>query len=103
MDDYKSYIYPRNDIFCDSRTNKHEKSDQVEKRNRGEHFWRDNENSPLLHTWRGRAFENACLYHVNQIKTALGVSGVSSENASWTMQGAEDQKQIDLIINRSDH
>lgn len=78
--------------------------DQVEKQNRGEHFWRDNENSPVLHPWRGRAFENACLYHIGQIKSALGVGGVSSENAAWTMRGIEGQKgmQIDLIINRSD-
>lgn len=78
--------------------------DQVEGRNRGENFWRDNENSPQLHTWRGRAFENACLYHVGQIKSAMGVGGVSSENASWTLQGIGGQKgmQIDLVINRSD-
>lgn len=58
--------------------------DQVEGRNRGENFWRDNENSAQLRTWRGRAFENACLRHVNQIKTAMGVGGVSSNNSSST-------------------
>ena len=78
--------------------------DQVEGRARSEHFWRDNENYPALNTWRGRAFENACLSHVEQVKTALGVSGVSSENAAWTMRGMDGQKgmQIDLIISRSD-
>lgn len=78
--------------------------DQVEGLNRREHFWRDNENLPQLHTWRGRAFENACLSHIGQIKSAMGVGGVSSENSAWTMQGMEGQKgmQIDLVINRSD-
>ena len=78
--------------------------DQVEGLGRGENFWRDNENLPRLHTWRGRAFENACLSHIGQIKTAMGVGGVSSENAAWTMQGMEGQKgmQIDLVISRSD-
>jgi hypothetical protein len=78
--------------------------DQVEGRGRNEHFWRDNENHPVLSPWRGRAFENACLSHVGQIKTALGVGGVSSENAAWTMRGMDGQKgmQIDLIISRSD-
>ena len=77
---------------------------QVEGRGRGENFWRDNENLPQLHTWRGQAFENACLRHVGQIKAAMGVGGVSSDNSSWTMQGMEGQKgmQIDLVINRSD-
>ena len=58
----------------------------------------------MLYTWRGRAFENACLCHISQIKSAMGVGGVSSENSSWTLQGEEGQKgmQIDLIINRSD-
>ena len=34
----------------------------------------------------------------------MGVGGVSSENSTWTMQGIQGQKgmQIDLIINRSD-
>lgn len=78
--------------------------DQVEGRARSEHFWRDNENHPSLNPWRGRAFENTCLSHVEQVKAALGVSGVSSENAAWTMRGIDGQKgmQIDLIISRSD-
>lgn len=78
--------------------------DQVEGRGRGAHFWRDNENHPSLNPWRGRAFENACLSHVELVKAALGVSGVCSENAAWTMRGMDGQKgmQIDLIISRSD-
>lgn len=78
--------------------------DQVEGLGRGDNFWRDNENQPKLAPWRGRAFESVCLMHVDQIKDALGVRGVSSENAPWVMKGTEDQEgmQIDLIINRSD-
>lgn len=78
--------------------------DQVDGLNRSENFWRDNENLPQFHTWRGRAFENACLSHIGQIKSAMGVGGVSSDNSAWTMQGMEGEKgmQIDLIINRSD-
>lgn len=77
---------------------------QVDGKDRNEHFWRDNENHPSLNAWRGRAFENVCLKHVEQIKAAMGVAGVSSDNAPWTMRGAEEQSgmQIDLIIDRSD-
>ncbi|MBQ0046638.1 MAG: AAA family ATPase [Prevotellaceae bacterium] len=77
---------------------------QVERKRRGENFWRDNENSPALAPWRGYAFEDACLKHVEQIKKAMGVSGVASDNSAWTLQGVQDQKgmQIDLIIERSD-
>lgn len=77
---------------------------QVERKRRGENFWRDNENSPALAPWRGHAFEDACLKHVEQIKKAMGVSGVASDNSTWTLQGMQNQKgmQIDLIIERSD-
>lgn len=77
---------------------------QVERKRRGENFWRDNENSPALAPWRGHAFEDACLKHVEQIKKAMGVSGVASDNSAWTLQGVQEQKgmQIDLIIERSD-
>ena len=77
---------------------------QVEGRNRSENFWQDNENLPSLNTWRGLAFENACLIHIPQVKAALDIAGVASENAPWTLRGMEGEKgmQIDLIIDRSD-
>ena len=50
---------------------------QVEGRRRKENFWSDNENSQSLVVWRGRAFENACLNHIPQIKKALGIAGVA--------------------------
>lgn len=78
--------------------------DQVEGRNRKANFWRDNENMAALNPWRGRAFENACLSHAEQIKSALGVGGVASDNAPWTLRGMDGEKgmQLDLVINRSD-
>ena len=78
--------------------------DQVEGRNRKANFWRDNENMAALNPWRGRAFENACLGHVEQIKSALGVGGVASDNAPWTFRGMDGEKgmQLDLVISRSD-
>ena len=78
--------------------------DQVEGRNRKANFWRDNENMAALNPWRGRAFENACLNHVEQIKSALSVGGVASDNAPWTLRGMDGEKgmQLDLVISRSD-
>lgn len=77
---------------------------QVEGHNRVENYWRDNENKPALSTWRGLAFENVCLKHIDKIKAAMGVGGVSSDNAPWTLQGTDEQKgmQMDLVISRSD-
>jgi len=77
---------------------------QVEGRHRPENYWRDNENQPGLTAWRGLSFEDICLTHIEQIKNAMGVMGVGSNNSAWTMQGIEEQKgmQIDLIIERND-
>lgn len=55
-------------------------------------------------TWTGYAFENICLQHKDQIKKALGIQGIYSENYAFyqpkklDVQGA----QIDLIIDRND-
>lgn len=94
----RKMCYRLTDAFCLFYLN------QVEGQNRGENFWRDNENHSSLNTWRGQAFENACLGHISQVKAALDIAGVSSENSAWTLQGMEGQEgmQIDLVINRAD-
>ena len=94
----RKMCYRLTDAFCLFYLN------QVEGQNRGENFWRDNENHSSLNTWRGQAFENACLSHISQVKAALDIAGVSSENSAWTLQGMEGQEgmQIDLVINRAD-
>ena len=56
--------------------------------------------------WRGFAFEEVCLSHISQIKTALGISGVSSTQSSWSVKGDSDSElgtQIDLLIIRKDN
>lgn len=77
---------------------------QVSGKQREEHFWQNNENLSALNSWRGYAFEDVCLKHVEQIKNALRIGGVSSENSTWSFKGTQGQKgmQIDLIINRND-
>ena len=68
-------------------------------------FWMNNLKSPALNAWRGYAFEELCLNHVDGIKKALGVSGVNSEEAQWSVKGDDDKDgtQIDLIIDRADN
>lgn len=67
-------------------------------------FWCNNQLSPAISSWRGIAFEEICMAHVEDIKKALGVSGVTSRQSVWTLQGDEDGNgtQVDLIIERSD-
>lgn len=52
--------------------------------------------------WRGHAFEVLCLYHFEQIKKALGISGVKTNEYSWISNKKEGGAQIDLVIERAD-
>ena len=55
-------------------------------------------------SWQGFAFENLCLKHIHQIKTALGISGVATSPYSLVQKGKGKTKgtQIDIIIDRND-
>lgn len=64
-----------------------------------ETFWLARHNSPEIYTWRGNAFELLCLLHVQQIREALGVSGVAIE----IMLLQTSDAQIDLVIERGDN
>ena len=67
------------------------------------HFWAHSILGAEHHAWVGLAFELLCLRHVEQIKKALGISGVLSQNYSWRSKKALDGAQIDLIIDRADN
>jgi uncharacterized protein len=55
-------------------------------------------------SWCGFAFENICLKHVPQIKKALGISGIYTEQSVWRYASkGEDGTQIDLLIDRNDN
>lgn len=53
-------------------------------------------------SWRGYAFEQVCLLHVQQIKHALGINGISADVASWSANVDGKKSQIDLVIDRAD-
>lgn len=68
-------------------------------------FWLQMGQKQTYKSWSGYAFENLCFKHINQIKHALGISGVYTEQSSFlqisnkTNPGA----QIDLIMDRADN
>ena len=62
-------------------------------------YWFNAMDSNAYKTWCGYAFEQVCLYHIDEIKKALGISGVSTNSASWQNKNA----QIDLLIDRNDY
>lgn len=62
-------------------------------------YWLKQQRKPAWFTWAGYSFENICLAHVEKIKAALGLAGVSTQASSW----ANAHAQIDLLIDRADH
>lgn len=76
-------------------------SDAYDKNN-----WINAMDTPSYRTWSGYAFEQVCLYHVEQIKKALGISGVITHTFAWKSKDNKGQKskaaQIDLMIDRRD-
>lgn len=68
-------------------------------------FWMLSQQSQSVTSWRGIAFEEVCLSHIQQIKAALGISGVSSTQSAWALHGDDEKEgtQIDLLISRKDN
>ena len=64
--------------------------------------WNEYINSPGYNSWRGNSFEIVCLNHIAQIKAALGISGIETNEFSWRSREGEKGAQIDLIIYRKD-
>ena len=70
----------------------------------GSGTWTQLSKQTAYKAWSGYAFENICMLHTNQIKAALGISGVFSTNNSWKFAGNNTLPgaQIDMIIDRAD-
>ena len=67
-------------------------------------YWQKHLKESDIASWRGIAFEELCLQHISQIKYALNIGGVSSQESSLIIKGNEvkDGMQIDLLIDRAD-
>ena len=67
-------------------------------------YWMKQRQSPKWRAWSGYAFEGICLKHAQQLKVALGISGVQTTEAPWRHHPpkGETGAQIDLLIDRAD-
>jgi predicted AAA+ superfamily ATPase len=56
-------------------------------------------------SWSGGAFESICLKHIAQIKGALGINGILTDESIWRHVPGKGKPgaQIDLLIDRADH
>ena len=72
--------------------------------NEGNDTWNHLSQTQAAKIWAGYAYENACLKHIPQIKKALGISGVYTQSSTFFQKGkgAEQEVQIDLLIDRND-
>lgn len=71
----------------------------------GRGAWKQLSTGSSFTAWSGYAFENICMMHIQQVKTALGIQGVYSIVNSWMFRGndALPGAQIDMIIDRGDN
>ena len=72
-----------------------------------EHFWSKSYENAKINNWRGNSFELLCKDHIRQIKRAMGIEGVVSEEYDWFTRKKDNKKdergaQIDLLIDRRD-
>lgn len=72
-------------------------------RSTGSGTWQRLATGQSWRSWSGVAFERVCLKHVVQVKKALGISGVYTEESAWRhLQKKRKGAQIDLLIDRKD-
>jgi uncharacterized protein len=67
-----------------------------------DNFWINGIDTPEIRAWSGYAFEQVCLLHLPQIKTALGINSVQTQTSAWIGSDGTDKAQIDLVIDRRD-
>lgn len=67
-------------------------------------YWQKHLTDSEISSWRGIAFEEVCFRHIAQIKQALQIGGVSTEEYPFSDSGDEANAgmQIDLVIDRRD-
>ena len=78
----------------------------IDGQRQGANYWKSMLGTPKYNNWCGLAFERTCLWHIDQIKKQLGISGILTNEYAWRCSGDENKNlrgvQIDLLIDRSD-
>ena len=90
-------LYQLSDMFCSFHLFFNTKAVNEEL------FWEKNMNTPIINTWYGFAFERVAMQHIDQIKRALGIAGISVNYYAWRSRKTEPKSQIDLILDRADN
>ncbi len=67
----------------------------------GADVWSTIYNSQSYVSWSGFSFETVCLKHINQIKDALGIRGIYSEQGSWIEKNDKNGAHVLTLINQA--
>jgi len=68
--------------------------------NKDKNYWQNMLDKGKMLAWQGFSFELLCFLHLHQIKTALGITGVTTKSTTW--RSKDRSAQIDLVIERTD-
>lgn len=71
-----------------------------------EHYWTNTYRTSQRYAWAGLAFERVCFQHIRQVKQALGISNVVTNEMSYRLSGDGETAgglQIDMLIDRADN
>ncbi len=71
-------------------------------RSTGAGTWTKIAATPAWRAWSGIAFEAVCIKHATQLKAALGISGVLTQESVWRHDQEPEMTQIDMLIDRRD-
>lgn len=75
-------------------------------RSKGPGTWLKKSRGQSWKSWSGFTFESVCIEHLQQIKKALGLSVIYTEESSWVSKRSDNRDQsgtqIDLLIDRDD-
>lgn len=92
----KDSFYALSDMFSLFHLHFHKKQSS------NPNFWKQHLGEPLINTWQGLAFEQVVMQHIEQVKQALGISGMAVEYYAWRSKTTTPRSQIDLILDRAD-
>ena len=66
--------------------------------------WLKKSSTSSWRSWSGYAFEGICMKHTDNIKQALGISGVFTETSAWRHSPKDGNgAQVDLLLDRADN
>lgn len=89
-------VYRLNDMFCLFYLTFLSRA-QVE-----HNYWSHHINTPEVNAWMGLSFESIVLNHIDAIKRALRIDGVSTLHYAWRSKTSTPAAQIDMVIERAD-